>query len=397
MGATNYHPMKINEKKQPISSSAKPHDATLDHIRLIAFVLLIACHACDPFNAAATYGSGEANPEFTWWGAVWGSIVRPCVPLFVMLTGALLLQRPLGCHFYSRRIPRVLWPFLIWSVLYYLLPWILGLLGFGAETVTMFYPWTETTSQSLETAATRIVQIPFRFSYVACHMWYIYMLIGLYLYLPVFSAWVERASRRQKEGFLSLWALTLFLPYVTEFVSKYHFGTCDWNQFGLFYYFAGFNGYLLLGHYLRTYVHWGLLRAAVVGIPLFIAGYAVNLSGYLHVLSFDQPTPQQVELFWTYCTPNVMVMSVSLFLLARAIPVHHQRVRSSLAHLTYCGFGIYMIHYFFIGPVFQLVTWMQVPLPVRIGVAAVLVLLISWAVVGLGKRMLGRMSTIVFG
>ena len=68
-------------------------DTRLDLIRLVAFILLVGCHACDPFNAAATYGSGVAAPEFTRWGAVWGAFVRPCVPLFVMLTGALLLGR----------------------------------------------------------------------------------------------------------------------------------------------------------------------------------------------------------------------------------------------------------------------------------------------------------------
>ena len=72
-------------------------NSNLDLIRLFAFVLLVTCHTCDPFNAAATYGAGEPNPEFTRWGAVWGSVVRPCVPLFVMLTGALLyLQNELS-------------------------------------------------------------------------------------------------------------------------------------------------------------------------------------------------------------------------------------------------------------------------------------------------------------
>lgn len=223
------------------------------------------------------------------------------------------------------------------------------------------------------------------------------MLIGLYLYLPVFSAWVERATRRQQEVFLGIWGLSTFLPYVTEFVSKYHFGTCDWNQFGLFYSFAGFNGYLLLGHYLHTYVRWSLSRALAIGIPMFAAGYAVNLSGYLHVLSMDQPTPQQIELFWTYCTPNVACMSITLFLWARALPMTNRRICALLAHLTYCGFGIYMIHYFFIGPAFEAVSRLGIPVPLRIGVSAVLVLLISWAVVALGKRILGRGAKVVFG
>ena len=34
------------------------------------------------------------------------------------------------------------------------------------------------------------------------------MLIGLYLYLPVFSAWVERATKKQMQVFLGLWMLS---------------------------------------------------------------------------------------------------------------------------------------------------------------------------------------------
>ncbi|MCI7050485.1 MAG: hypothetical protein MR971_02850 [Bacteroidales bacterium] len=36
-------------------------NSSLDLVRLIAFVLLITCHTCDPFNAAATYGVGEST------------------------------------------------------------------------------------------------------------------------------------------------------------------------------------------------------------------------------------------------------------------------------------------------------------------------------------------------
>lgn len=75
------------------------------------------------------------------------------------------------------------------------------------------------------------------------------MLIGLYLYMPIFSAWVEKANAVQKKVFLSIWFLTLFLPYVYQFFTTDVFGACAWNGFGTFYYFAGFNGYLQLGHF----------------------------------------------------------------------------------------------------------------------------------------------------
>ena len=376
-------------------------DARLDVIRLVAFYLLITCHACDPFNAAATYGAGVANPAFTRWGAVWGSMVRPCVPLFVMLTGALLLGHraadnkgpvPLG-SFYRKRIFRVLWPFLIWSVLYYLAPWLMGLMGWDEATVVQFFPWAETMSQDIGPALERVSRLPFTFSYVACHMWYIYMLIGLYLYLPIFDTWVSQASRRQQEAVLLLWAASLFLPYFTQFVSPYNFGTCDWNAFGTFYYFAGFNGYLLLGHYLYRHACLNLGRTLLLAVPMLMVGYVVCLLGYRYVLTLSDPTPQMIELFWTYCTPNVALMSAALFLVGLHLRVNNQHLRALLANLTRCGFGIFMAHYFFVGPTFGWITAWGVPVAARVPLAAVLILLETWLLVAVLKKALPRRFT----
>ena len=73
--------------------------------------------------------------------------------------------------------------------------------------------------QSFSVSLEYILMIPFNFSILAVHMWYIYLLIGLYLYLPVFSAWVEKASERAKLMFLLAWGVTLLLPYYYQFVS----------------------------------------------------------------------------------------------------------------------------------------------------------------------------------
>ena len=79
--------------------------------------------------------------------------------------------------------------------------------------------------------------IPFNFSHKENHMWYIYLLIGLYLYMPFFSAWIENADRKTKRAFLLIWIISLFIPYLKEYVanclferSGYVFGTDTWNE-----------------------------------------------------------------------------------------------------------------------------------------------------------------------
>ena len=372
-----------------------------DSIRLLAFFMLLCCHAADPFYAAAAYASSgtSTHPEMVEWAIRWGSLVRPCVPLFVMLTGVLSLPVKSSMEsFYQKRIPRVLFPFLIWSVLYYLTPWFTGLLGLDNSIVIKLFSWAETDSQALSDGLVNVARIPYAFSFIACHMWYIYMLIGLYLYLPIFSAWVERASRRQKEIVLGLWALSTFLPYFTEYISKYAFGTCEWNSFGLFYYFAGFNGYMLLGHYIQHYVNWSWTKTLSVALPLLLAGFLITYNGYSYIMNLPDKTPEQVELFWTYNTPNVAMMTLACFLLVYRIRITADSCLAKwLAHLTTCGFGVYMIHYYFVCVGYDLGAWLHIPDPLRIPFSAIVILACSWTIVSLAKKELGKYSKHLLG
>ncbi|WP_251236103.1 acyltransferase [Bacteroides nordii] len=365
---------------------SKTHIVWLDVVRLIAMFTVVCCHCTDPFNFYP--GDAPNINEIKFWGAVYGSALRPCVPLFVMITGALLLPvRGDASVFYKKRIPRVLFPFLIWSVLYNLFPWVTGLLGLSPQVILDFFPYAgeDVMRQSLSVAVRYILEIPFNFSILAVHMWYIYLLIGLYLYMPIFSAWVEKASERAKLGFLLVWGVTLFLPYYNQFVAQYLWGTCSWNTFGMLYVFAGFNGYLLLGHYLKR-IDWSLRKTLAIGIPMFIAGYIITFFGFRYISALPEYTPEMYELFFTYCSINVVMMTIPIFMLAKKAEIRSERVRKALANLTLCGFGIYMVHYFLAGPSVLLMRALNVPISIQIPLAAVVAFCISWLFVAMIYR-----------
>lgn len=376
----------------------KERIAWLDTVRLIAMLTVIMCHCADPFN----FYPGPTPPDIEnikWWGAAYGSALRPCVPLFAMLTGALLLPvRQETGPFYKKRISRVLWPFLIWSVLYNLFPWVTGLLGQEPECILNFFPYSGdgATNQEFTTSLRNIAWMPFNFSLLDVHMWYIYLLIGLYLYMPIFSAWVEKASERAKLWFLAAWSVTLFIPYFKAFADPYIWGACSWNEFYALYYFAGFNGYLLLGHYLRHHLP-GLRVTLLAGIPLFATGWLVTFTGFRAMTQQPDVTAEKMELFFYYCSPNVVMMTVPLFALCAHMPVRSGRIRRLLANLTACGFGIYMVHYFFTGPAIMLVRALHVPVGLQILVGGVIALAVSWTLVALLRRALGRAATYLLG
>lgn len=372
------------------------HIVWLDVIRFIAMFTVVCCHCTDPFNFYP--GTAPNIGEIKLWGAIYGAVLRPCVPLFVMITGALLLPvRGNASTFYKKRIPRVFYPFLIWSVLYNLFPWITGLLGLSPQIILDFFPYAgeDVMRQSFSIALEYILMIPFNFSILAVHMWYIYLLIGLYLYLPIFSAWVEKASERAKLMFLLAWGVTLLLPYYYQFVSNYLWGTCSWNSFGMLYAFAGFNGYLLLGHYLKN-LEWSLKKTLAIGIPMFAVGYAVTFLGFRHITALPEYTDEMLELFFTYCSLNVVMMTIPVFMLAKKVKVNSERMKKALANLTVCGFGIYMIHYFFTGPSVVLMRAIDMPIGLQIPVAAILAFAVSWGLVWLIYRA-GKVAKYIVG
>ena len=164
----------------------------------------------------------------------------------------------------------------------------------------------------------------------------------------------------------------------------------------MLYYFAGFNGYLLLGHYLRN-LDWSLGKILAIGLPMFVIGYAVTFFGFRYVTALPEFSDEMLELFFTYCSLNVVMMTIPVFMLCKKVNFRSEGIRKALANLTLCGFGIYMIHYFFTGPSVLLVRALGVPLGMQIPVASVFAFGASWLIVWTVYRVLGKKAKWIMG
>ena len=87
----------------------------LDTLRTLATLGVIIIHISSPL-VNMEYNK---NMSFWWIGNVVDSAVRYAVPLFLMLSGATLLDKEFQLwDFYKRRFSRVLVPFLFWIIAY---------------------------------------------------------------------------------------------------------------------------------------------------------------------------------------------------------------------------------------------------------------------------------------
>lgn len=367
----------------------------LDLLRFVAILMVIAAHSVDIYNATP-----QENSDNSFWGAFIGSMMRPCVPLFAMMTGMLLLPiREKAGEFYRKRIPRVLFPMILWSAIYYLTPWVIGVLSGDKAVVSIFFPFEFSPSQEFSDAVGNIAMIPFTFNGYTTHMWYIYMLIGLYLFMPYLSAWVEKNDQTLIRTFVALWGCSLMLPYIEQLISRDIFGVCAWNNFGTFYYFAGFAGYLLLGHLMGGGNRLRSAKAIAVGTMLYVSGFIITYSGYSTMaeqFSYEE-APDMLEMFWQYCSPNVVLMTIGVFLITQRAKIESKYLQNFYSNITKCGFGIYMMHYIFIGPTVILLTPLGLPTPLCVICTVLIVFTVSWLLTNIVYRLLPRAARYIVG
>ena len=357
----------------------------VDAMRVLACFLVVFSHSCDAFIAQFNNDYGTFLQ-----GCALGSLVRSCVPLFVMMTGVLLLplKGTMG-EFYSKRLKRIAIPLVFWSlalpVVYYLY------LNFFVSSNS---PFIDVSSFTWQMTLRKMFTFIFNFNYDTTPLWYLYMLIGLYFIIPIFGTWLKCATRKEIKLFLYLWGASLFLPYVKiiapflgylgVFGNMGILGECDWNAYGTFYYVSGFVGYLVLAYYLVKYpLQWGWRKMAAVCIPMFVVGYAVTFGGYVVMQEFFPGNYAYLEIVWLFSGINVFMMTFPVFVVVQKINAASSPRLSAVASMT---FGIYLCHFVIIQmgyDFYEAIMPAGVPAVVKILCNAVTVFVVSYLVVRL--------------
>lgn len=360
----------------------------VDLLRVLACFMVVFSHSCDAFVAQF-----DADRASFLTGVFGGSLMRASVPLFVMMTGVLLLPVGQGydlVSFYRKRIGRILPPLVFWSVALPLLMYAY----FNYTNPSTCNPQVAVGGYTVQQLVQRIYTFVFNFNFDTTPLWYLYMLIGLYLLMPVLNAWLVQASQRELKVVLGLWVVSLFLPYlkmlapVLGYQGNYGnmelLGMCDWNIYGTFYYFSGFVGYLVLAYYLKQYpLQWSWSKMLAIMIPLFVAGYAITAGGYILTQEHFPGNYAYLEIVWYFNGINVFMMTLPLFAIVQKMAVRSRRWLSRLASLA---FGIYLCHFVFVFVCYDLYDMAMLPYWVRIPCIAVTTFAIATLVAWLMSR-----------
>lgn len=317
----------------------------LDIIRVLACLMVVAMHSPMPGE--------QANGTFL---ASLSYLTAPCIGLFFMVSGALLLPvNGGGKMFINNRLRKVVLPVFFWSMFYI----VCNQYRDGA----MLFVWKE------------ILSIPFSPQGNGV-LWFMYTLTGLYLVAPIISRWLESASLDELELYLLLWLVSMCYPLLELFL-EINKGTT-----GVLYYCSGFIGYFVLGYYLRKYPD-RISRSLL--IPSCIIALVVPLACKLFNWKVDF-----YSMFW-YLSVFVLVFCVAWFkgiLSYGSKWVCNERIRSFIVLFSNLSFGIYLIHIFVMRYILWNMDWLKgmKPYIAQSGTIFLLTTVISFALVYLISR-----------
>lgn len=316
------------EKKQKIGKKAdimvEERIVYLDYLKAMAIVAVVIVHVATEW-IDADLPMGILLIYETMFG-----ISRFCVPIFFMVTGALLLGRKdidsVKCVF-LHRILVVLIPAFWYGMLYKILRMIIG------------HTW----SQVSLLAFLKQYMIEFVTGKMEFHFWYVYAVIGVYLTVPILQTFVKNAERKTLEYFLALWFFvnSLYLLGVSGY------GISIWNMFNQYHFvgmFVGYMGYTIWGYYLARYE---LSRKSQI---------IIQVTGSVSMLGAILMTVWDMKMYGTFrveylssCSPAIILFSGMVFYWAKNHVFHIGQ--TGMKWLSYMGantLGVYFIHMVFI-------------------------------------------------
>lgn len=301
--------MKSNNNQ--VAKLSGQRDLSLDVLRIAAMVAVVVLHVSGQHCR-------EAFPGAQWVIRITAdALVRWCVPVFLMISGALFLhpaRRVSLRHLYGKNLLRVIVAYFVWSYVY----------SFSRINAG---PWHQSLNLLLAGPS---------------HLWFLKTIAGLYIAVPVLRAITAR--RDTARYFLVVAAVATFAVPFALALCRQH---CHPTVVGALQRFcntvnlqvtAGYSGYFVLGHYLYAYRprrRWLIYALGLVALGAIVGG----------TIAYSHQVGKPVNWFINYLTPTVLLLSVAVFVLGTShAPRWHGRLARTVVTASQLSFGVYLVH-----------------------------------------------------
>lgn len=202
-----------------------------DVLRVIATIMVISIHTISVYQYNYIKPL-QPIPYFIF--GIFNSLNQMAVPAFFMLTGALTLRqtrKPITRESYTSFVKNIIYrlviPFIIFSLTIYLL--------------TNQQPWS----------VTRFLALFLNYPGVQKHMWFMYVIIMIYFFIPFLRRFVQSLSRHELK--LLIYLIFIFSNVLSElFILSKHYHKMMFDEIALPYIVA-YTNLVLLGFYFMKY------------------------------------------------------------------------------------------------------------------------------------------------
>ena len=283
----------------------------IDNARAISCILVIVTHILGPWVYQLDH-FGEINRFFI---ITFFTISKLCTPTFLMISGSLLIQKDYSdLTKHKLRIKRLFSSFMLWSLVYIVFYTFLNISRGKHYTI-------DTYSSFLKDSALHGA---------AYHLWFMYLIIGIYLCMPYLSILCKRVTKLQLIVFFSIWGISLIVNLLMDYNSNMEFISNG----------IGYLGYLFIGNLITKYNINGKIRIRYASI-IFIFGVITTLALAYYQLSNSHTISSKT---FHRLNINIAFVAIGFFMMIKSFMYENQLIKSISKH----SLGIYYIHLFLI-------------------------------------------------
>jgi surface polysaccharide O-acyltransferase-like enzyme len=196
----------------------------VDITRIVAIIAVVAIHVEDAF----IFSWNEISMTDWWVSNVYGGLIRFPVPLFIILSGYLLLDRQEDDRiFFSKRFSKVVIPLVAWSMIYWIFKKNYDVSGiftvdFAQRLLTdktYFHMYFLNIIHELSIAAGDFAQ-RFLANKIYFHLYFLYIILGLYLITPLLRRILVHATMYDIRYYLVVW---LFFAPISQLIRLFNY------------------------------------------------------------------------------------------------------------------------------------------------------------------------------